>query len=133
MPEENVEIVRRLIEAWDRGDYRAGLESVDPSIELIAAYGTADLDGTYRGHAGLAEMLGAFWAEFDEPRIEIEEMIPAGDDVIVSVRFHGRGRRSGVEIAAPAWHVWSLREGKAVRWLLVRTKGEALEAVGLSE
>ncbi len=32
----------------------------------------------------------------------------------------------------PAWHVWSLREGKAVRWLVLHTKQVALEAVGLS-
>jgi ketosteroid isomerase-like protein len=133
MSQGNVEIVRGLIEAWDRGDYQTGLESVDPDIELIAAYGTADLDGTYRGHQGLAEMLVGFWTEFDEPRIVIEETIRAGDNVVVGVRFFGRGKRSGAEIDAPAWHVWSLREGKAVRWLLVRTKEEALEAAGLSE
>jgi ketosteroid isomerase-like protein len=133
MADENVETVRRVIEAWDRGDYATSLRSIDADVELIAAYGTADLDGTYRGHAGLAEMLRAFWAEFDGPRIEIQEAIAAGDNVVVGVRFYGRGKRSGVEIDAPAWHVWSLRDGKAVRWLLLRTKEEALEAAGLSE
>jgi hypothetical protein len=79
-------------------------------------------------------MLGVFWAEFEGPRIEIEEAIAAGcDDVVVGVRFYGRGKRSGVAIDAPAWHVWRLRAGKAVRWRLLRTKQEALEAVGLSE
>ncbi len=78
-------------------------------------------------------MLGAFWAEFEAQRIEIEEAMAAGSDVVVGVRFYGRGKRSGLEIDAPAWHVWSLREGKAVRWRLFRTKQEALEAAGLSE
>jgi ketosteroid isomerase-like protein len=133
MADENVETVRRVIEAWDRGDYATSLRSIDTDIELIAAYGTADLDGTYRGHAGLAEMLRGFWAEFDGPRIEIQEAIAAGDNVVVGVRFYGRGKRSGIEIDAPAWHVWSLRDGKAVRWLVLRTKEEALEAAGLSE
>lgn len=127
-----MEIVRRLIEAWDRGDYSAALESIDPDIEVNVAY-QADIDGTYRGHAGLAEMLGVFWTEFEGPRIEIEEAIPAGSDVVVGVRFSGRGKRSGVEVDAPAWHVWRLREGKAARWQLFRTKQEALEAAGLSE
>jgi hypothetical protein len=101
MSQENVEIVRRLIQDWGRGDYSAALGSIDPEIEVNVAY-QANLDGTYRGHAGLAELMGPFWAAF-------------------------------VEIDAPAWHVWRLREGKAVRWRLLRTKQEALEAAGLRE
>jgi ketosteroid isomerase-like protein len=132
VPEEKVEIVRRLIEAWDRGDYSAALDLIDPDIEVNVAY-RADLDGTYRGHAGLTEMMGAFWAEFEGPRIEIEEAERAGGAVVVGVRFYGRGKRSGVEIDAPAWHAWRLRGGKAVRWQLFRTKQEALEAAGLSK
>lgn len=132
MSQQNVEIVQRLIETWGRGDYSAALDSIDPEVEVNVALQT-HLDGTYRGHAGLADMLGAFWAEFEGQRIEIEEAMPAGSDVLVGVRFYGRGKRSGLEIDAPAWHVWSLREGKAVRWRLFRTKQEALEAAGLSE
>jgi ketosteroid isomerase-like protein len=132
MSQEYVEIVRGLIEAWDRGDYPAALKSIDPDIEVNIAF-HADLDGTYRGHAGLAEVMDAFWAEFENPRIETEEVMPAAGDVIVAVRFSGRGRRSGVEIEMPAWHVWQMRQGKAVRWRLLRTKREALEAAGLSE
>jgi ketosteroid isomerase-like protein len=132
MSRENVEIVRRLIEAWDRGDPLTALDSIHPEVEATTTLGT-DTDGTYRGHAGLAEMLGTFWAEFEGPRIEIEEAIPAGSDVVLGVRFYGRGRRSGVEIDMPAWHVWSLREGKAVRWRVLRTKQEALAVLGLSE
>ncbi len=132
MSQENVEIVRRLIQDWGRGDYSAALDSIDPEIEVNVAY-QANLDGTYRGHAGLAELMGPFWAAFEGQRIEIEEAIPVGSDVVVGVRFYGRGVRSGVEIDAPAWHVWRLREGKAVRWRLLRTKQEALEAAGLRE
>jgi ketosteroid isomerase-like protein len=130
--EENVEIVRRLIKDWSRGEYSAALDSIDPEIEVNVAF-QANLDGTYRGHAGLAELMGTFWAEFEDQRIEIEQTMPAGSDVVVGVRFYGRGKRSGLEIDAPAWHVWSLREGKAVRWRLLRTKQEALEAARLSE
>jgi uncharacterized protein len=132
MSQENVEIVRRLYETYDRGDYWAGLDSIDPDIEVETRLGM-DLDGTYRGHAGLGEMMRAFWGEFEDIRSWIEEAIPAGSHVVVAARFSGRGKRSGVEIDMPAWHVWSLRDGKVVRWQQVRTKQEALEAAGLSE
>jgi ketosteroid isomerase-like protein len=100
MSEENVEIVRRLIQDWGRGDYSSALGSIDPEIEVNVAY-QANLDGTYRGHAGLAELMGPFWAAFEGQRIEIEEAIPVGSDVVVGVRFYGRGVRSGVEIDGP--------------------------------
>jgi ketosteroid isomerase-like protein len=132
MSQENVEIVRRMIEAWGRGDYSAALESIDPDIEVNVAY-QSDLDGSYRGHAGLAQVLEVFWTEFEGPRIQIEEALPAGSEVVMGVRFYGRGKRSGAEIDAPAWHAWRLREKKAVRWQLFRTKQEALEAAGLRE
>jgi hypothetical protein len=53
----------------------------------------------------------------------------------VAVRISGRGKRSGVEIEIdmPLWQVWTLRDGKAVRWRIFRSKQEALEAAGLRE
>jgi ketosteroid isomerase-like protein len=128
----NVEIVRRLIEAWNRGDYSAALASIDPAIEVSVAY-QAGFDGTYRGHAGLTQLMRVFWAEFEGPNIEIDEAMSAGNDVVLGVRFSGRGKRSGIDVEASAWHTWTLREGKAVRWQLVRTKQDALGVAGLSE
>jgi ketosteroid isomerase-like protein len=132
MSEENVEIVRRLNEAWSRGDYPTALDAIDPEIELEVA-GPVDFAGTYRGHAGLEEMMRNFWGEFEDIHLEIKEAMSAGDDVVLNVRFSGRGKRSGVDVASSLWHVWSLREGKAVRWRIFPTKQEALEAAGLSE
>jgi ketosteroid isomerase-like protein len=139
MSQQNVEIVRRLIEARHPGMTPTSefpdpeiVELLDPDIEVDAALG-GDLDGNYRGLGELAEMLQAFWGEFEDARTEIEECLPAGDHVVLGVRFYGRGKSSGVKIDWPAWHVWTLRDGKAVHWRLVRTRREALEAVGLSD
>lgn len=78
-------------------------------------------------------MLGAFWAEFEGPRIEIEEALPAGGAVVVGVRFYGRGKRKRRRDRRPRLARVALREGKAVRWQLFRTKQEALDAAGLSK
>ena len=53
--------------------------------------------------------------------------------MLVTLRYFGRGKASGVEVAAPGWHVWTVQEGKAVRWLVFGTEEEALEAAGLRE
>jgi ketosteroid isomerase-like protein len=133
MSEDNVEIVRRLYEAWGKGEYSAALDSIDPEVEVDLVVGGLALDGAYRGHGKIAEMQRAFWAEFEDPQNEIEELIPIGDDVVVRVRFSGRGKRSGIKVDMLLWHMWRLREGKVVRWWLRPSKREALEAAGLTE
>jgi ketosteroid isomerase-like protein len=132
MSQENLEIVREATDAWNRSDYAAAQEALDPDIEVVVAYGV-DFDGTYRGHAGFAEMLGGFWAEFENVHLRIEEAIPASSHVVLAVRFSGRGKRSGLEIDMPAWQVWTLRDGKVVGWRIFRTKRQALDAAGLRE
>ena len=107
------------------------MELLDPGIEVEVVGGI--LEGTYRGHVGVLELLDSFWSSFAGHRIDIEECAVAGDDVVVTVHYYGRGTTSGVEVELRAWHVWTWRNGKAVRWRLVQTKEEALEAVGLRE
>ena len=131
MSQENVEIVRRIFDGWNRRDSSTS-ELIDPDIEYDLAMGI-DLDGTYRGPAEIAKVLGTFWGAFEDIRTEIEECLPVGDHVVLGLHWYGRGKRSGVEIDWAGWHVWTLRDGKAVHWRQVRTKREALEAVGLSE
>ena len=134
MSPENVEIVRGLYETWNRGEESAFWELIDPDIEVeVLSTDAVDSAGTYRGHAGLRSMMAAFWDYFDDPRAEIEECIRSGDEVIVAVHLYGRGKTSGAEVDLSRGHVWTLRDGKAVRWRLFASKRDALQAVGLRE
>jgi ketosteroid isomerase-like protein len=132
MSEENVEIVRHLFAAWNRGDYPSALALIDPEIEVEPRFSGLN-QGTYRGHAGLYKVLEDFWNQFDDRRSEVEECIPAGDDVFASVLHHARGRGSGVDVEMRQYQVWTLRDGKVVRWRYFADREEALEAAGLSE
>ena len=129
MSQENVEIVRRLYEVWNRSGGELSLESIDPGIEVEMVGGI--LSGSYRGHAGLSKALNSFWDYFDEPHIDIEDCLENVDDVLVKVHYFARGKTSGVEVDLRGWHVWTLRGGKAVRWQVFGTEEEALEAAGL--
>jgi ketosteroid isomerase-like protein len=88
---ENVEIIRRMFQAWNRGDRAGALAMIDPEIEIEARHESLHT-GTYRGHHGMYELLKDFWAQFDDPRTEVKESIPSGDDVVVSLLHHGAGR-----------------------------------------
>jgi hypothetical protein len=54
-------------------------------------------------------------------------------NLLVHPDAYARGKTSGVEVDMRHWHVWTLRDGKAVRWRVLSTRAEALEAVGMSE
>jgi ketosteroid isomerase-like protein len=132
MSRKNVELVETLYDAWNVSGGKAPLDMIDPEIVVEVLEGRF-LDGTYVGHAELVELLVAFWDAFTDHRIDLEELVPAGDEVVVSVHYYGHGSSSGVAVDLRAWHVWQWRDGKAVRWRVIPTREEALEAVGLSE
>jgi ketosteroid isomerase-like protein len=130
MSDANAELVRGIFEAWNHGDNAAALALSDPEIEIEARHESLH-QGTYRGHAGVYEFLQDFWEQFDDRRAEVKECIPTGDDVVVSMLFHGRGKSTGIEVAMSMWQVWTVHNGKITRWRTFATRTEALEAAGL--
>jgi ketosteroid isomerase-like protein len=120
MSQENVEIVQGLYEAWNRGNLM--WDSIDPDIEVKFAGGI--LKGTYRGRAGLTEALDLFWTSFEESRIDVESFERSGDDVLVTLRYFARGKTSGMEVNASGRHIWTVLEGRCVRWLILDAAAE---------
>jgi ketosteroid isomerase-like protein len=132
MSQENVEIVRSIVEAWNRGDYSVVLESTDPGIEVEAALG-GTFDGTYQGSAQARMFLEDFWRFFAQSHADVAEYIPVGDSVVFEAHLRGRGKGSGIEVEMRNWQVCSVRDGRVVAYRMFTTKREALEAAGLAE
>ena len=138
MSAENVEIVRRILEAANRHDGSAALALYDPEVVWDHTHGPIrELMGgpnVYYGHDGLRRWFGEFYEAWDDVQAEILELTDAGEQVISVTNYRARGGASGavVEIAAMAG-LWTLREGKVVRAAWFRTREKALEAAGLSE
>ena len=74
MSRENVEVVRSIAEAWNRGDYATQLEFVHPEIE-VQARGGFTIDGTYRGLEGLGTFLQDFWGDFEDRHTDLDQFI----------------------------------------------------------
>ena len=88
---------------------------------------------TYRGPPEVAEFLRQ-WAEgFEDFGFEAEEMIDAGDSVVVSLHQWGRGRETGAQVESRTWQVFSFRGGKVIRCRGYATKAEAFSAAGFDE
>jgi ketosteroid isomerase-like protein len=132
MSQENVEVVRSILDAWNRRDFSAALELVAPEIRVEGGL-DVDTEGTKEGIPDLQKWTARFWGSFVEFHTEIEECFPVEDDVVVEAHHYGRGKASGVDVEMRNWHICTLRDGKVVRWRLFPTKPEALEAVGLRE
>jgi ketosteroid isomerase-like protein len=131
MSRENVAIVRRGYESYNRtGEPEWGL--LDPDVIYDVSRRTFD-PAVYHGHEGVREFLALIHEQWATMRLEPEDFIDAGDEVVVPIRLVGIGKDSGVETTANACHVWTLSEGKVVRQTTFQTKAEALEAAGLSE
>jgi ketosteroid isomerase-like protein len=102
MSEENVEIVRRVMDAWNRRDLGAAAALVEPEVEVEVSIGSP-IDGTYHGvEAGLG-FLAELWSQFESYRSEMTECMPAGDQVYVGVLHVGTGKGSGAKVEMPGW------------------------------
>jgi ketosteroid isomerase-like protein len=132
MSQENVETVRAMYDAFNRGDAEAARAPLHPDVELHQEADTPDT-GSYYGleafRRGFARWLTA-WEGF---RFDVEELIDAGDSVVMRVRLSGRAKASGVELEHRLYHVWDFEDGRGRRVRVLRDRTEALEAVGLSE
>jgi ketosteroid isomerase-like protein len=65
--------------------------------------------------------------------MDVDEVLDAGENVVVVDRQSGRGRGSGIPLAQQTASVWTVRDGKVVRIVWFLTRGKALQAAGLSE
>jgi ketosteroid isomerase-like protein len=87
----------------------------------------------YRGREGVAEAMRVWTGTWDDWRVELEEIVDAGDRVVLIARESGRGKGSGIEIDQRVYGVFTLRDGKIVRWKGFIDRDQALEAAGLRE
>src|SRR5262249_58878465 len=112
-----VEIVRRSYEGCAGDDMDAVLADMDPQIEWQQAQGLPH-GGNYRGvdevRRNIFDPLDRdWWAEF---AADPDEFVDGGDQVVVLGRYRGIAKGTGKELDVPFVHVWTLRDGKAVRF-----------------
>jgi ketosteroid isomerase-like protein len=133
MSQENVEIVRQVIEAWNQRDGDRAISYMSPDIEWVPA-GPAAVERTvYRGHAECARGFAAVWETWDEFHFSETEVRDLEDSVLWLGRVHMRGKSSHVELDQEFAHNIVLMGGKIVQAHAFLTWREALEAAGLSE
>ena len=115
MSEEDVEVIRKGIEAFNAGDVEAMLALADPDLEWRPAFGAATGGATaYHGYAGFREYWRGTQDIFDYFRFEPEQVIDDGTSIVVVGRGSGRAKGSGIQIDQPFAMLWKVRAGKTV-------------------
>lgn len=148
MSDEALRVVEEIQAALTTEDVVAGLEDAeqgeaiertfgrlaDPEFE-VQMFGPEDNPQGFglggRGSDGFTRIWEEWTSPFESFRIEIEEMIPAGDKVVSLVTISGRTKTGGVEISQPAAAVWTVRNRKLTRAEFHLDRDRALRAAGI--
>jgi ketosteroid isomerase-like protein len=133
--QENVEVVRLLFEAFDRGDRATFARLLAPDVEWHSLAGPLVGVGTIRGREAMLKFL---WEDIPEGiesfRASPEEFTDLGNDrVLVAGLFQGRGRSSDAEVNMRVASIYEIRDGLVATVRDYGSKNEALEAAGLRE
>ena len=74
------------------------------------------------------------WSEvWVDRRVEAEEFIDAGEQIVVITHEYAKSDRTGMALDRRIAEVWTLRDGKVVVIQDYRDRNEALAATGLSQ
>ena len=126
------DVVKRIYEAFAKGDVPAVLGSFDPKIEWKEAEGFLYAAGNpYIGPQAVAE--GVFQplvSAVEQFTVVPGNIIEAGDTVVVEGRYKGTMKATGTPIDAQFAHVWQLRDGKIVRFQQYTDTGQWTKAAG---
>ncbi len=127
-----MELVRRGIEAWNRGDRTTWLASFASDGEIDWLRSRGPLKGVYRGQGELAAFWDEFRSTFEKVELEAHAFTQAGSDVVVPNTAHMRGRE-GIRVIARSTFVFAVENGRIARLRMFQEQAEAPEAAGLEE
>jgi len=137
MSQENVEIVRRGIDAFNAADAQDLdawiIEFLDPEIEWQTSREDPDA-ATHRGHEAVRRYYDQWLDSFVGLHADVEEYIDAGKDrVFAWIRWTGQGHGSGIDAEWWLAIVYTLCAGRVLRAEEYFDRTEALQTAGLSE
>ncbi len=128
----NVEAVRPVYEEWGRGNWRPRFDFYAPDME----WGWSE-EFPNRGVSSDPETksrrLREWLSPWEEWRCAAEDFVAAGEFVVVLTRYTGRGKGSGASVDSQGAHLWTIRDGMAIRLEVFSSRSKALEAAGLTE
>ena len=128
MSQENVEIVQRAFASYMNGDVATAVAHHADDVVFNPAE-----EPLMQGRDAVLAYIERWEEPWEDLETEAEEFIDAGNRVVVTIHYKGRGKGSGIEIDARSHQVHTMRDGKLVRMDEYLDRDKALEAAGLRE
>jgi ketosteroid isomerase-like protein len=127
MSRENVDKVQAFITAYNARELDAAMESFDAEIDWVLP--ARQRSDSCRGLDEIRQFWRGLDETFEELWLEPQEHVDSGDRIATRLRFHGRGKGSGLEIETEMYHqVATFQDGRIVRIEYFAEWDEALEA-----
>lgn len=127
MSQENVEIVKRAFDAFQRGDVEALTALLAPDAEIFPLRAALE-DTSYAGPDSAAQFVAATTETWSAVRVDVEEMRDHGDRVLVLGLLIGTAREGRVPVTARIGWVIALRAAKITKVETFPDPGDALAA-----
>ena len=115
MSQENVELYRQGIDAFNRRDLDAFLALAHPDVVGVSRV-LAIEGGSYRGHEGTREWWNNLLDVFPDFTIEVVSVRDAGQLTVSELRNRAHGEGSAAPLEEFIWQVSEWRNGQVVRW-----------------
>jgi ketosteroid isomerase-like protein len=132
MSQENVEVVQRAIDAFNRDGTEAALAWIAPDVAWHDLPDQPDAE-IHHGHPGFLAAFKQFFGDLDDYTVNVDELIDHGEQTVVCARVIGRGRGSKARFEQRVFGVWTVRNRLVARAVWFRAREDAFEAAGLSE
>jgi ketosteroid isomerase-like protein len=133
MSQENVEIAKRVVDAFNRRDVEGFFALAVTDFEWFPAMAGTVEGGGLRGRGGIEAYLADIGEAWEEYRVRAGEFRDLDDRVLMLGRIEGRGRGSQAWIDSPTGTIFEFLNGKMSRLRTYLDHGEALRAAGLTE
>jgi ketosteroid isomerase-like protein len=131
MSQENVEIVREAVAAFNSADVDRVIALAHPEFEARVIPELSAEPDTYRGVDGIRRYMDSFEEAFEDISFEAEGLWDAGADVVVALRMTAIGKRTKIVVEQRNAGVWTVRDGRLARIDTYVSTADALRAAGL--
>jgi ketosteroid isomerase-like protein len=133
MSQENIDVVRRMIELANARDVEGIAAMMSPDVECFPGEKDQLETKRFRGREAFVEYVERWLEAFDQYTIEVTEYVDLGECAVAVARLAARGRESGAEVRDEEAWLCCFRDGQIVEYRECGTKVQALEAAGLRE
>lgn len=115
--QDNIGIIRRIYEAFGAGDVQTIMNSVADDAEWIN-HGPASIPyaGARKGKAQILEFFQAIAGSTTGAKVTPEHFVGQGETVLSTGRYTATVSTTGARIDSPVAHIFTVRDGKVVRW-----------------